>query len=181
MTKPEAISLVALLRELWPSKFHYTPAMTELWVDRLSRPEFNRDQCEAVIRQCRAEDDGAKPKMSVILARCWAAHKTVRERVEANPGDIPAEKWAEIHRDRQAAAVWWHDVRESGEAPEVVRLATLAYPMWPKRWARFLDAAYKPKPIACMAMLAAWQEFHDSGARPKPAHEPGLMAGAMGM
>ena len=183
MTDHEAAELTALVHELWPSKFYWTPAMSGLWAEKLAHARhWTARQCEAVIRDERASHDGRTPGMAKILQRCHQAHRTGGPVANANQHQpIDDAAWAEIHRDRAAAAAWWHEVREAGEAPEVVRLATLAYPMWAAKWQRFLKAEYRPKPIACMALLAAWQEFHDTGARPKPVYEPGFMAGAVGV
>lgn len=179
MTEPEAAALTDLLRELWPSKFHWTPGMTGLWIERLARPEFDRRQCEAVIRQARTEDDGHKPSLKRITARFWKVHEAARPTPAASSQhvDLAPADWSVIRRDHDSAAAWWHENRK--DAAEIVRLATLAYPMWAAKWARFLDAKFRPEPGQCLGLRCAWQEYHESGARPAPAFEPGVMSGAV--
>lgn len=178
MNEAEAKRATAQVVEYWPSKFHWTPAMMKLWVERLNVREWNLDQVEAVIREERATDDGAKPRMAKILQRIREAHRVQKHIPTASEHEpLSPEKWAEIFRDRENAAIWWADTVAAGETAEAVRMAGEAFPMFASSFAKFTDPAFKPTPIQCLRLKAAWQWFHDHGPRPKPAHAPGIMAG----
>ncbi len=172
----EAERLVDLLRQLWPSKFHWTQGMTGLWVERLNRPDLNADQCAAVIRQCRTEDESPKPSMKRVMSRCHEAHKTSRPaRNTGQLAPVAGADLAECRRDRESAAAWWQDNKHDRE--RIVADAVAAFPMFAKSFTKFLAEDYHPTPHACMVLRIGWNEYADKGARPKPAWAPGIMAG----
>lgn len=176
MTKAEALELTDLLRALWPSKFNWTEELIRTWAEGLARPQWNRDQAEAVIRQVRRDSSTRQPTFPQILARIADVHRQVRQRApdaKAHGAPTPAE-WAEIHADREAAGAWWHENRADREA--IVADACAAYPMFAAGFRRFLAADFRPSLVQCQRLKVGFDAYHEHGpwrsAAPGPlAHE----------
>lgn len=167
MTKSEAATLTALVADLWPSRFHWTPAMTGLWAERLARPEWDARQCEAVIRETRATDEGHKPSMSRVLRRCHEVHAPAKPRQGTSQYEpLTAEKWAEIEHDRDAAVRWWAELTEPQRATVIAR-ASEAMPGFAGRWRRFADPKFKPERKAVLMLKAAHRLWGEGFRGPK--------------
>lgn len=174
MTKPDAQAVVAMLIDLWPSRFHWTPAMTALWVERLARPEWNPAQVQAVIRDERVTSDASKPSLQRIIRRCHEVH------AEANPkppvgnlhDPLTHEHWDQIHADRAAAVAWW-DGLDQAQRSTVIARCTEALPIFADRWRRFTDAKFSPSPKAVLMLKAAHRAWRDGVRGTGPLTTPG--------
>lgn len=169
MTESEAKTIAELLRELWPSRFFWTPARIGLAVEKFTRADWNTDQCEAVIRDEAARSDSRSPPFARIVRRCFDVHgKAAPRPTTSQHVGTTADEWDQIRIDRENAQRWYAGLTDAQRAI-VVKRASAAIPLYASRFERHADPKYQPSESAMLMLKAAHRVWGERGeGKPGP-------------